>query len=617
MSTTLYNTIFDYITTQEAQYQNPIPITDTWDWSMKDHIKTSKLYNNSQLMTGKNDFKPVKNITRPILNVQKRAEDIEVRDVQLYVDSAEKYHLSFLVKKYHDDVFVIENDMDTFFDELNCSRIEYGGGLSKKLDKPAPEVVPLESIAFCDQTDILSGPLGIKHFYSPDQLMGMESKGWGSKANGATITIDELITLSTEQKRQDKDGAIAKTPGRYIEVYEVHGNLPKRFASPDDQSGKYETRLFIVAFYQKKSGDGKQGVILYTAPEKELPFKLIKRDPIYGRALGFGGAEELFEAQVWVNYDMIRMQDMLDAASKTILFSTDPAVAQKNKVRNMDNLDIIDLAPNTQIGQIDSYPRNIKVFENSVAQWEAHAQQMGAANDAIMGESPTAGTPFKLQELVTQESHGLHEYRRGQYAKHLEEIYNDWIIPHIKKEITKGDSEFLSELSLEELQYVTEALVTCKSNDMIKEKILNGEEVNPEEVDAFKQMTKDEFKKKGNKHFIKILKDDFKDTELGVKVSVAGKSKNLAASVDKLVNIFRFAFSNPQGFAQTMQIPGMGKAFNEILEFSGLSPVDFSGMEELSQKMQQQEAMAQQQAQPPQSASQQAPQLAVVTPTNA
>lgn len=581
MQTANYSDIYDFIKRQEAMYAKPIPLPGGWNWSMKDHLETSYLYANSQLLTGKDDFKPVKNITRPILNLQHRTEDIEVKDVQIYVNDPSKYHLSFLVKKYHDDVFVVENDIDTFFDELNTSRIDFGGGLSKQLDKPAPEVVPMQSIAFCDQTDILSGPIGIKHYFSPDQLLDMARVGWGDENNGATISLEELISLSREEKKDDHNGEIAQTPGRYIEIYEVHGNLPKKFADVNDTSGKYETRLFICAFYQKKTSQEQQGVILYTAPETKSPFKLIKRDPVYGRALGFGGAEELFEAQVWVNYDMIRMQDMLDAASKTILKYVGAGLTNRQKIRDMDNLEMIELQPGEDVGQIDTFPRNMKLFENSVEQWEAHAQQMGAANDSIMGEAPTAGTPFKLQELVTQESRGLHEYRRGQYARHLEEIYTDWIIPHIQKKITQG-FKFLSELSLEELQYVTDAIVTNKVNSRIKEMLMQGHAPSPEEVDILKETCKEEFRKKGNKHFIEALKGEFKNVPLAVKVSVAGKSKNLAVAVDKVSNIFRFAFSNPMGFAQVMQIPGMAKAFNEILEFSGLSPADFSGIEKLA-----------------------------------
>lgn len=577
-----YTDIYDFIIRQETMYRQPIPINEKWSWSMKDHILTSDLYANSQLLNGKNDFTPVKNITRPILNLQHRTEDIELKDVQLYVNSPEKYYLSFLVKKYHDDVFAVENDLDTFFDELNVSRIDLGGGLSKKLTKPCPEVVPLQSIAFCDQTDMLSGPIGIKHYYSPDQLLEMQSKGWGNAENGATATLNEVITLAREEKKGDVSSKTVQTPGKYIEVYEVHGNVPKKFADETDDSGDYETRLFIVALYQKQGSSEKAGVTLYTAPETESPFKMIKRDAIYGRALGFGGAEELFEAQVWVNYDMIRMQDMLDSASKTILKGSSSIAARHPKgMKDMENLEMVELEAGEDISQVDTFPRNFRLFENSVNQWEAHAQQMGAANDSIMGQPPTAGTPFKLQELVTAESHGLHDYRRGQYAKHIEEIYNDWIIPHIQKKICEG-TKFLSELSLKELRYVLDAVVTSKANDYIKEKVLNGEDIAPEEVDAYKEKVKTEFLKKGSKHFVEIIKDEFRDVPLAVKVSVAGKSKNLAQMTDKIVNIFRFAFSNPQGFAQVMQIPGMADSFNEIIEFSGMSPVDFAGIEKLA-----------------------------------
>lgn len=587
-----HNDIFEYIVDQEANFKRPIPINDVWSWSFVDHVKTSDLYNNSQLLTGKSDLKPVKNITRPILNLQHRTEDIELKDVQLYVDDPDKYHLSFLVKKYHDDIFVQENDLDTFFDELNVSRIDFGGGLSKQLNKPAPEVVPLQSIAFCDQTDMLSGPIGIKHYYSPDQLLEMKSVGWGESKNGATISLEDLISLSREEKKDNNtNNQVAQTPGRYIEVYEIHGNLPQTFADINGDDCKYETRLFICAFYQKKNSMAKQGVILYTALEKKSPFKLIKRDPVYGRALGFGGAEELFEAQVWINYDMIRMQGMLDAASKTILKAMGPnsaSIVQQNKVQDMDNLDVVDVGEGGDLGQVDTFPRNLQIFENSVSQWESHAQQIGAANDAIMGQSPASGTPFKLQELVTQESRGLHEYRRGQYAKHIEEIYKDWVIPHIQKKITEG-FKFLSELTLDELQYVTDKVIDNMAEKRKKEVLLKGEVFYDQDVDVFKELVREQFKKKGNKFFLEALRGEFKDAPLGVKVSVSGKSKNLALMTDKVTNIFRFAFANPQGFAQVMQIPGMSKSFNQILEFSGLSPVDFSGIDKLAQPQPQME----------------------------
>lgn len=597
-----YDTIFDYIQTEETRYKTgKTPINDHWDWNMRDHITTTELYTNAQLKTGKDDWKPVKNITLPILNLQHRAEDVDVTDVQLYVDDPKKYHLSFLVKKYHDDVFVPQNHLDQFFDDLNISRIDYGGGLSKKLSGPCPEVVPLQTIAFCDQTDILSGPIGLKHFFSPDQLLAMAERGWGNAANGATASLEDVIRLSREEKREDKDGRIAQTPGRYIEVYEVHGNLPKRFSDPYDTSEKYETRLWIVAFYQKKDHPEKGGVVLFSAKEEESPFKLIKRDPIHGRALGRGGAEELFEPQVWVNYDMIRMQDMLDAASKTILITQDTTLKAKHPrgLKDLDNLEILEEGQEGNTRQLDTFPRNMQLFEKSVMDWEKHAQDLGAAQDPIQGKEPNSGTPFKSLEEQVRQGMGLHEYRKRQYAKHLEEIYQDWIIPHIQKKITEG-AKFLSELSMDELQYVTERVVENETHKMIKEKILNGEDVTKELEDEYKDLVRERFAKKGSKHFIEIIKGEFKNAPLAVKVSIAG-SKELSQHVDKIVNIMRFAFSNPQGFAQIMQIPGMAKSFNQILEYSGLSPADFSGIEKLAEPPQEQvppEQQQQQQRQP-------------------
>ena len=580
------DTIFSYITQQEQAYRRPIDINRVWKWNMFDHIELSELYKYSQLSTGKDDFKPVKNITRPILNLQYRTEDIDVKDVQMYIDDPDRFHLSFLIKKYHDDVFVVENDLDSFFDKLNESRIDFGAGLSKKLAGPRPEVVPLQTIAFCDQTDMLSGPIGLKHFYSPDQLLEMSSVGWGNTLKGATITLKELIALSRDEKNEAGEAASVKTPGRYIEIYEVHGNLPKRYFDDEDVSEEYETRLWVVAFYQKENSGDKEGVILYTEIESESPFKVVKRDDVHGRALGFGGAEELFESQVWVNYDMIRMQDMLDSASKTILKASGKngaAIAQRSRIRDMDNNEIIDVGEGGDLSQVDMYPRNFALFEKSIQGWEAHAQQMGAANDALMGISPSSGTPFKLQELVTDNSKGTHDFRRGQFAKHIEEIYKDWIIPHIAKKITEG-SRFLSTLDIEEMQYIADSLIRNESIKMKREFVLSngGLAPAPEMVQQFEEQVREQFRKRGPKYFIEILKGEFKDPSICVKINVAGKQKNLNSMTDKIVNIFRFVFSNPQGFSQVMQLPGMAKSFNSILEFSGLSPVDFYGIEKLA-----------------------------------
>ncbi|KKL13537.1 hypothetical protein LCGC14_2524790, partial [marine sediment metagenome] len=160
--------VFNYITSEEANYQTlPINVSEGYDWNMAQHIKLSLLYKMSQYETGKTDDKPFKNIIRPILNLQYRAEGFDVKDIVLFVNSAKEYYKSFLVKKYHEK-WARENEIDTFIDDMVESYVDFGGALIKNINDKKPEVVPMQRLAFCDQTDIMSGPICEKHYYSPD-----------------------------------------------------------------------------------------------------------------------------------------------------------------------------------------------------------------------------------------------------------------------------------------------------------------------------------------------------------------------------------------------------------------------------------------------------------------
>jgi len=564
------NDIFQYITREETNYKQPIDLMG-WSWCMPDHIKKGFYYKHGRLMTGNQDDKPVKNIVRPILKLLYRTEDIDVKDVFLYIEDQDKTHLSFLIKKYHDDVFVKEYDLDTLWDDFNMERIDYGGGLLKNINQPVPELVPLSSIAFCDQTDMLSGPIGIKHFFSPDQLLEMEKIGWGKKSNGATITLEELIQLSTEEKETMDGSRKNVTPGKYIEVYEVHGNMPNKFLKENDNSGKYTTQMQIVAFYSKKDGSTgeKEGVILFRGKEEEYPFKLSLRNKIIGRALGYGGVEELEESQVWTNYNQIRFKQLLDSAAKTLFQTDDKAFANRNRINGMENNEIVVLKEGKTVKQIDTFPRNAALFDKYTQEWEQHARTTTSANEPLMGESPSAGTPFALQELVVQEGKGEHDHNRGQFAKDVEKIYRDWIIPHIITKITAG-KKFLSELSIEEMEEVGRKVIENKINKRRIEQVLNGEIPNPEEEEMLRAKDMEAFMG-DNKKFIEILKDEFKGVASTIGINILGKQKKMAAQVDKLVNIFRQVAAAPQ----LLDDPRMAKLFNQILESSGLSPINF------------------------------------------
>lgn len=589
--------VYDFITQNEAEYKtNRVAITQNWDWNMWEHVNLSTLYKNSQFSEGNNDGnRPFKNITRPLLNLQYRAEGFDVKDIVLFIDDPVLYFKTFLIKKYHEK-WARENDIDTFLDELVESYVDFGGVLVKDVNEKRPEVVPLARLAFCDQTDILGGPICEKHFYSVSQLRDMK---WDKDA------IETVITLAEPYKDSATTGNKKnKTPSKYIEVYELHGTLPTDWLGETDSdvnendSNEYTGQLQIVTFY-KDTKNTKQGITLFKGKEKKKPYKFLARDKIYGRALGLGGAEELFEPQVWTNYDIIRIKGMLDQASKIIYQTMDAAYANRNTTTGLENGEILITTDPNGIRQINNQPINMAAFEKSLVDWDAHASSMAGASDALMGETPSSGTPFQLQALVTQNGMELHTYRQAKLAVFVSDIYRDWVLPYISRQITNGTT-FLSTLELSELQEISDSLSTITKNDYIKKKILAGESIDPQVVGQLGDDTKAQFMKGSNKRFIKILQGEMKSAPIDCEVVVAGAQKDLSAITDKLTNIFRTIMANPS----VLQDPMMAKLFNQILESSGLEPLDYSGMKPPAQPPQGQPPQPTPQAQLPQPAPQ-------------
>ena len=564
-------TIYDYIREQENSYLKPITLEEGWDWSMKDHLRKSFLYKNSQFWEqNENRFlRPNKNIVLGIVNIAYRTEGFDVKDIELYVNNSDESYKSLVARKYHDK-WALENQIDTFIDDLVVSYVDYGGVLVKDTSEGRPEVVNLRSLAFCNQVDLLDNPFAIKHKMSPAKLRTYDK--WGQTTSGATCSIEQLIVL-TKDEVEDA-----------ITIYEVHGTMPTEWLTTDTtyESKKDTQQIQIVAFYKKQDGK-EQGVTLFRSKEPKLPFKFLSRDKIEDRTLGRGGIEELFDEQTWTNWNEIKITEMLEAASKIINITDDPSVVSSHPsgLKDIDNHEIVKIQDGKKgIWQMDTYPRNLAVFNDALDRWKAHAQELGAASEGLLGESPSSGTPFKLFEAQNILAQGMHKYRQGQIASFMDEIYRDWSLKHVARAIN-NDHEFLSELSADEMMFVAKRVATNEWNENAKNKILNGELVE-EEKDAFIQKEISDFMGDGNKRFVAIVKGEFAENDLDIRTNIVGKQKNLALLTDKLTNVLRQFLAAPQ----LRQDPEMIKLLNIILESSGMSPIMFGSTPQMQQPVQ-------------------------------
>lgn len=573
--------IHDYIVQEENRYETTeIRVGDNWMWNMRKHVQLIFHLKNGVFYTGENNWmRTFKAVMEPVLDLAYWTEDIDVKDVLFFVEGDDDRVLSMLLKKYHDQVYVREHDLDTLFDEITESDVDYGGVIVQP-GKGRPEVVPLNAVAFCDQTNITGGPIGIKLNFSPDKLRGMASAGWGKESNGATMDLDTLCTLAGYDK--DVDGTLQvkknETTGKVVEVYLVKGSLPEHYLKDNNNMDDHYNQVHVVAFYTDHKKNKKR-VTLYRKKGKETDFLFHTSKKVHNRGLGRGIGERLLHSQIWTNLLSIYKMDVIEAAAKVIPYTDDEGFASKNNLKDVENLEIKKVAEGRSFGLIPTVgSANFQLIDSAVNELYEQAQLQGAAFDPIMGKEGNSGTTFRGQERTVAQGRGSHDRRRGQRAKFIEIIYRTFIIPDMLGEISTN-KEFLAEFSLEELRWLADRLANNEINKRFKKMMIEeGKSPTDEELEVLRTEMRQTFLKKGNKHLMKLVAEDVKNKVIKVGINVAGKQKDLVNLSDKILSVFQYIFTNPAGFQQSMQIPALAKAFGDILEYSGLNQSDFSSL---------------------------------------
>jgi len=571
---TEYEDVFAYITAEKTNYRTSrVPITNSKDWSMYEHVERCTNVANAWFNKGANDgLRPYNDVVTPIIDVAFRSEGFDVKDIVPFVDSSTDYYKSFLVKKYHPK-WARRNELDTFIDEVVETSIIYDLVIVKNINNTRPEVVDLKTIAFCNQVDASSGPLCIQHDYSVAQLTEFKGK-WDNDA------IDRLIVLSNENRKVPMaNDQPAKLPSKNIETFELRGDLPESWLDKDGASAvgdrnKYVPSMHIVAYYTDDKGN-KKGITLFKGKDKPLAdnFKFLKIDSVRskGRACGRSVVERLFEPQVWSNYAGIKIKDLLDSAIN--VFVTDSEELRNQKLTNLKNNTLLHQEKGANTSRMDGTLQGLQELTQEQQKQEENARLLGSASEGSLGQNPTSGTPFALQNLIVQEGQGIHEYRQGKIATFFADVlYRDWILGYLVREMNAGKT-FSEELSMDEMLEISEKVATNEAEQEIMELILDDKIPTPEIREELIKIKKEEFMKGGSRRFMEVLKGELDGLPMDVLVNIKGKQKDMARNADKITNIIREIMANPQAFAQ---IPGIGKAFNELLEDSGMSAIDFT-----------------------------------------
>ena len=605
-------TIYDFISEARNRYRSDhIEVAEGYDFNQYETLNLIELYSNSRFSTGQKDSlgrdKPFYNITKFRVNVATRATDLDTKDVQIQSEGVGGYAQSFLLTLYNRN-WMKKAQFGVFLNRMTHTRAKTGGVLVKKTEIGSDldiHVVPWRDV-ICDQSNIKDGPKIERHYYTPAELKEIGARaGWEN--------IDEAI--ETAKKSHDTNisgetGPDTDTLGAFIEVFEVHGVLPNACLLDDDETPEeedletYSRQMHVIVLDDSgtEDKDEGEGVTLYKGKEAKDPYKYLAWEEVSGRGLGVGVVEDLFESQVWTNYTVKQKKDMLDLASKIIFHTTDGSVAAKNILTDIENGTVVTTKDNTSLTQVNNVPASMPAFSEVLKEWDIQAERVSSTPAAMTGEEMPSGTPFRLAALQNQESGSMFVYRQQEAGLFIQEIYQDWVLPYLVKRIKK-EAELVAELTPEELEIVSEAIADYEAAAAIKERILSGELVTPEDLEAARTEEREKSLSSGNRRAFKIPKDFFSEEDFNVDVITTGEQKNKAVVLETLFNIFSVVAKNPQALLD----PTLARLFNQIVETAGVSPLMIR-----PGKVQPQAQLAPAQSTPPEMPTSIAPQQAVL-----
>ena len=553
-------TIFDISKKLDDNFDSTVELVEGLDYSLKDTNKRIEYITNSKYLSGDLDEfgreKPYYNIANYRLNVGIRATDFDTKDVTI-VSETRDYVRSLLISKRIQN-WMKEVNFAKKLNRMGEKRPKFGWLLVKKVMVDGEidiQIVDARN-AVIDQVDPMRSPIKELHCLTRAELAGKKDI-WD------TEVINTLLDMDLDE----------------YDISEITGNMPDSVVGGSEDT--YSNYKFIIF----EDGDGKE-FELYNEEVGDI-------DDIYkycvwaeqdGR-VGRGMIEDMFEAQTGTNEAKLLERDAMLMGSKTI-YVTDDDTLENNVLTDLDNGAILHMDNGKSFSQVNTMTNALPAFDRLKDDWDNQAEKVTSTFEAVTGETMPSSTPFRSVAIQNQEASSLFIYRREEMGIFLTELFNDWIIPEIVKDINQ-EWILSAEFSAEELQKIDQRFSIYKANEVIKKKLLNLEldstfsaEDYQKSIDAYKELIQET----DNTRFIEIPKNYFKDFKFKVSVVTTNESKNKAAQLESLSKILADVSNtfNPQtGTFAMLENPALASIFSKIVEKAGadISPVTLNQLQ--------------------------------------
>jgi hypothetical protein len=538
-------------------------------------------YSNSKFLNGNKDSrgreKPFYNIVNTMVDTAIVATDIDTKDIRVEAEREQDFDKSFL---YNHEIqkWMKESNFAEELNEMGETRARYGGVVVKKCMKEGKmeiEVVSWKNLVV-DPTNIEDSVIIEVHYMSPSELR-KKSDVWNN--------VNEAINLYGKKGYTKADSK--------IEVWEVHGEFADVYLSEEDEAtGDEKDYSNQIHYFAVK---GNKTVHLFWEEEKERPYKYLAWKKISGRDLGMGVVEAGEESQVWTNDAVQKEQSAMELASK-IIGKTNSKKIGNNLTTDYDNGSVMVLEEGKTFDVMQLLPAGLPTeFQNLINKWWSQYERVTSSYDAVRGETPPSGQPYRLQALVANSGGSHFDYRREEWGIFLTELFQDWVFPYVEKKLNKAHI-LASDFSPEELKRLDEQYSKYQASEYAKEQILSGKMITREEYESLQQQFSELVGKTGKRRFLDIPDGYYKDMEAKLTINITGEQKNKMATMESLSSILQTMIPLIQtGIASPEDVK---MVINKIFELSGagISPMSLGKTNTQVQQPQQMEQTQQPQS---------------------
>lgn len=551
--------IYSYVESEKQFYESqPIPLVSGDDYSQYQLIRAINYARRSKYLDDDahddiiGDF-PYDNISKYRIRLEARSTDFDLKHVEVAPEDASyEARVSALIATKALHKHLREIKFSRFLNKYADIRPEYGGFIAKKT-KDGVHYVPWENVV-TDMSDIMGGVIIERHYMRPAEL---KKTGWDKKA------IDNVILTAAEKKKEKdlKDGSDkqAETLARFIEIFEVTGELPYSMllqAQSKDWNEEDETdyrlcRIIFAPMGKDKKTKKQTGIVLLATEiaEEDYPYKYDVRHPLTGRGLGEGIPEELAEHQRWHNFYKTEEARAVAIGGKVLFVTDDGDVVDSIYAEGIDHGTILKVGQGRIFNQLSTLPNSVPLYQEIRADWNNSADKNTSSFDAVLGEESKAGTPFRSQYLQNIAGNSQFEREREDMGFFIGEIVEDWLLPEaLEKAAT--DNYIDDEFTKQELALIDKAIVAQEALKAELETLRGGTPITPELQAGIRQDLAMQLQERGTRRRIEDIKEFVKKAGERVIVHTTDEQRSKAVLFESYSNALQlFAENDPARLA--------------------------------------------------------------------